>query len=155
MSMADVLMRPARLREYLAAKVVMIDEKGALSFVARLQWCEPGEDRLGYTQLVRLVECVRELHWRRLMVPDHYDSVVGRARFEFVRPVQVGLTYELVHRVDAISRHTYELVVDCLSAHERAKHFTARLIVVTIHRSKSKALPVACLGLSSLPSDQE
>jgi len=57
-------------------------------------WIVDGEDRVGYAALTQLIECVRELHWRRdvLAVEDasNVDSVTRTITLDFPHPVLAG-----------------------------------------------------------------
>lgn len=66
-------------------------------------WPAGGEKRIGYVSILRLVECARELHWRRDVAPRanpaRLDSITKSVKADFVRPImadaQVACEYAL------------------------------------------------------------
>jgi acyl-CoA thioesterase FadM len=64
-------------------------------------WPADGEKRIGYVSILRLVECVRELHWRRDVAPQadmaRLDSITKSVTADFAGPImadaQVGCEY--------------------------------------------------------------
>jgi acyl-CoA thioesterase FadM len=73
----------------------------------------PGEGRIGHPGLVRLVECVRELHWARdvLSAAANVDSVTRSSRFEYLGPVVPGTQVTGRYRVTGCGSRSYRLEV--------------------------------------------
>jgi acyl-CoA thioesterase FadM len=67
-------------------------------------WPAEGEKRIGYVSILRLVESVRELHWRRDLKayadPARVDSITRTLTADFVGPVmadtQIVCDYDLI-----------------------------------------------------------
>jgi acyl-CoA thioesterase FadM len=66
-------------------------------------WPAEGENRIGYVSILRLIEAVRELHWRRDVSPHvdpaRLDSITRTLTADFMSPVladtQIICTYAL------------------------------------------------------------
>jgi len=84
-------MHPVFLQVLESAGVARVDGR-QVTFTVESRWCAPGENRLGYPGIVRLMECVRELHWR-LDVTSRYpemDTITKSLDVEFSQPVVAG-----------------------------------------------------------------
>lgn len=84
-------MHPVLLQDLESAGVAKVDGR-EVAFTIESRWCALGEDRLGYPGIVRLMECVRELHWR-LDVTSRcpgMDTITKSLDVEFSQPVVAG-----------------------------------------------------------------
>ena len=84
-------MLPIFLRDLESAGVAKVDGR-KVTLTIEQRWCAPGESRLGYPGIVRLMECVRELHWR-LDVTSRWpgmDTITKSLEVEFSRPLGAG-----------------------------------------------------------------
>lgn len=115
MSRSDLLLRPATFQEYSAAGILHIAD-GHTAVTVQPTWPIPGEVHIGYSQIVRLVEAVRDQHWRQLLsaIGDpRLDSVVRHLTIDFMRPLAVSSTYIFSASVSRIGRTSYTLRVTC------------------------------------------
>ncbi len=134
---AALLLRAATLSEYVAAKLVRVTERG-IEFTVRRGWPLPGENRLGYSQLVRLIEVTREFHWnglRREPGSRRLDSVVRWIGVCFDAPVVVGRRYRLALKVARVGNTSYDLEVRCEDVSHTTTAFRAMLRAVLIETS--------------------
>jgi hypothetical protein len=69
---------PLTLADMERLSLAAVDD-GRLRFTVPADWPVNGETRIGYVTILRLVESVRELHWRldvdRQRGPEQIDSV--------------------------------------------------------------------------------
>lgn len=86
-------MQPVLLRD-LEATGVAVDRNDHVEFQIEPAWCVAGEDRVGFAGIVRLIECVREWHWRRdvaaVSADVTLDSITKALEVEFISPVRPG-----------------------------------------------------------------
>lgn len=84
-------MHPVFLRD-LESRGVATAEGRRLTFSVDSRWCAPAENRLGYPGIVRLMECVRELHWRLDVISrfPKIDSITKTFDVDFLQPVMAG-----------------------------------------------------------------
>jgi acyl-CoA thioesterase FadM len=84
---------------------------GEVAFSIDPHWCAPGEDRLGYCGVVRLMECVRELHWRHDVSPrfPHLDTISRSLAVEFTKPLIAGSEVKGSYVVVDIGSRSYTL----------------------------------------------
>jgi acyl-CoA thioesterase FadM len=79
------------------------------------EWALPGEDRIGYTTIVRLVECLRELHWTRDVIPviggAAVDTITRRLELDFQGPVLVGSDVVGTYGVATVRNRSYVVTV--------------------------------------------
>jgi acyl-CoA thioesterase FadM len=82
-------------------------------------WAAEGEDRVGYATIARLVECVRELHWRLDVLPvtrgDTLDTITRRIEVDFWSPLLVGADVVGRYGVESIRPRSYQLTVSIAS----------------------------------------
>jgi acyl-CoA thioesterase FadM len=78
-------------------------------------WAAPGERRIGYAAIMRLVECVREFHWDRDVLPaaggQPVDSITRSVLAEFLAPVRVCERVFGSYRVGWCRQRSYGLEV--------------------------------------------
>lgn len=84
-------------------------------FTIASQWAVPGERRIGYVGILRLVECVRELHWRRDVLPPAagrpVDCITRSVTAEFLAPVETEARLVGRYRVEWCRDRSYGLQV--------------------------------------------
>jgi acyl-CoA thioesterase FadM len=84
-----------------------------LQVTALSSWIVPGEDRLSYTTLVRLIECCREHHWEQDIFPlaggQPIDSITKSLAVSFARPIVVGTIVSIGYRVLEAHGKSYTL----------------------------------------------
>jgi len=78
-------------------------------------WTAPGEQRIGYPGILRLVECVRELHWARDVVPPAagrpIDSITRSLTADFLAPLEGGDELTGRYRIEWCRERSYALEV--------------------------------------------
>ena len=126
------LIEPARLSDYLAAGIVQRMPGRRLRFRPEGEWAQAGESRLGYTQLVRLVECARELHWGDLNCPADVDNTVRILSLDFRSPVLVGHSYDLAVRCEEVTEHGFWLMVRCFDTASDSLAFEAKALILLL-----------------------
>ena len=81
-------------------------------------WAISGEKHLSYTTLTRLVECCREYHWEKDVLPLIYetnvDSICKALNAEFIKPVSIEARIFLKYEVKNIKHKSYELGIKIL-----------------------------------------
>jgi acyl-CoA thioesterase FadM len=105
-------MLPVFLRELELAGAARAAD-GEVAFPIDRRWCAPGEDRLGYCGVVRLMECVRELHWRHDVSPryPHLDTISRSLDLELVRPLIAGSEVRGTYTVVDVGSRSYTLEI--------------------------------------------
>ncbi len=108
-------MRPPALED-LERQGIAVVVPGGVVFHVPEDWPAEGEDRIGYVSILRLVECVREEHWRRTVLPEAgdppVDSITKSLSAEFFAPVCPGTPVLGRSRVTRGGARSYELTVD-------------------------------------------
>ncbi|MGN6258130.1 MAG: acyl-CoA thioesterase [Solirubrobacterales bacterium] len=84
-------MYPVFLQDLESAAAAKVEGR-RVRFGVEPRWCAPGESRLGYPGILRLMECVRELHWRLDVIPrcPEMDTITKTLEAEFLQPVEAG-----------------------------------------------------------------
>ena len=76
-------------------------------------WIVPGEDRLSYATIIRLVECCREYHWYKDIVPmtrePVIDSICRTLSCEFIGTILVESHIRIRYRIHALHRKGYAM----------------------------------------------
>ena len=105
------MMEPTTLGKLLA-EVPVTCEPGVLSLEIPASWIVPGENRLSYTTIIRLIECCREYHWRNDVTSGRgaLDSIVLRCEASFRRVIPSGARVRIAYRVRRVMHKAYELV---------------------------------------------
>jgi acyl-CoA thioesterase FadM len=105
-------MHPVFLRDLEAAGVAAADRR-RVRFAIEPRWCALGENRLGYPGLLRLMECVRELHWRLDVLPRYpeLDSITKALQVEFLRPVTGGSEVTGEYEISQVDGRSYVLEI--------------------------------------------
>lgn len=84
-----------------------------LAFTVHPSWIVPGEDRLSYTTLIRLVECCREHHWIKDVLPKAegiiVDSTIKSIAGEFTRSILVGSAALMKYEIADVRSKGYSL----------------------------------------------
>jgi len=84
-----------------------------LSVTVHPSWIVEGEDRLSYTTLIRLIECCREHHWSRDILPratnTAIDSITKSVSGEFIRPIPVGCVVSITYEITEVRSRGYAL----------------------------------------------
>ncbi len=97
-------------------------------------WAAPGERRIGYVGIMRLVECVRELHWARDVVTAAegapVDCITRSLTADFLAPVVIGTRVIGRYRVQLCSRRSYGLEVTLSSGGQRSELVRASMVDV-------------------------
>jgi acyl-CoA thioesterase FadM len=82
-------------------------------------WPADGEKRIGYVGILRLVECTRELHWRRDVAPyadlDWLDSITKSVTADFARPVMADTQIACEYVVTWLRPRSYGLRVSIVN----------------------------------------
>jgi acyl-CoA thioesterase FadM len=118
------VMLPIALADLEQAGVARVDQRGVV-FEVDPRWCVAGEGRLGFAGIVRLVECVRELHWRQDIAKDFplIDSITQSLTVEFRRPVAAAATIRGDYRIKDVRSRSYSLLIalrNCVGFEELA-----------------------------------
>jgi hypothetical protein len=136
-------MSPVEVEDFLARGIVQRDSLG-LSFRVRPGWPVEGETRLGYTQIVRLIECARQLHWSvlRTKLPG-MDSTLSAIDIRFLYPLTIGDHCLMRWKVGEENSHGYCLTIDvtiharsdpCLVARLTSRYLSADGTPATIEK---------------------
>lgn len=108
-------------------------------------WASAGEDRVGYTIQTQLVECVRELHWRRDVLPTLAgatgDSVTRRLALDFLAPLLVGQRILGSYAVSWVRLRSYGLSVRLSAPGEEEPRTRAELTNVWYDPVERRAIP--------------
>jgi acyl-CoA thioesterase FadM len=87
-------------------------------------WPADGEKRIGYVSILRLVECARELHWRRDVAPhadaDRLDSITKSVTADFARPIIADAQVACEYAVTWFRPRSYGLRVQIVDEHHGA-----------------------------------
>lgn len=79
-------------------------------------WPADGEKRIGYVSILRLVECARELHWRRDVAPHadiaRLDPITKSATADFARPIMADAQVTCEYAVTWLRPRSYGLRVN-------------------------------------------
>ena len=109
-------MDPTRLDDLLAdplAGVTLLAD--GMTVRAAAAWVVPGEDHLSYTTLTRLVECCREHHWARDVLPaaqgEPIEAIARSFSARFYQAAPVGVVIRLSYQVCAVRSRMYQLRV--------------------------------------------
>src|SRR6266536_3490333 len=90
-------------------------EADRLVFMIAQEWAATGERRIGYVGILRLVECVREFHWRNDVLPaaveERVDSITRSISADFLSPVEVSDQIVGRYRIRWCRRRSYQLEV--------------------------------------------
>lgn len=119
-------------------------EGRAVYFDIAQSWCAPGEDRIGYTTITRLVECVRELHWEqqiRQLAPAGVDSMTRSLLADFTRPVRAGLPIRGTYDLLRVGNTSYDLRVILSSVASSSVAATFTLISIFCEPETGKPVP--------------
>ena len=78
-------------------------------------WPADGEKRIGYVSILRLVECTRELHWRRDVAPHadtaRLDPITKSATADFASPIMADAQVACEYAVTWLRPRSYGLRV--------------------------------------------
>lgn len=126
------LIRPAEYQTYHEAGIVTVRDGDHLEVRVQRDWATAGEARLGWTQIVRIVECVRDFHWRQYGAAarlEGLDATVTRLEARFRGPMVVGETYGLSWKVSQRDVRGYILAVEIYLAEslQQIAHMDMRL----------------------------
>jgi acyl-CoA thioesterase FadM len=112
----------------------------------RAEWVVVGEDRLGYATIARLVECVREVHWRRDVIPAaagaSVDTITKRLELDFHAPLLVGSEIVGAYRVTSVRERSYRLAVS-MTASSTGALLAEGLLVNVFYDPKTRSA-IAC-----------
>lgn len=107
-------METTELKDFLLEERVSCLSDGFL-FTAQSSWVVPGENRLSYTTMVRIVECCREYHWEKdiqARLGDsklNIDSITKAISGNFYRPILVGQEVKLSYKIEGVRSKGYSL----------------------------------------------
>lgn len=96
-------------------------------------WCAPGETRIGYSTIIRLVECVREIHWEEDVKPicaHSIDCITRSLTANFVLPITAGMKIRGQYYITEVRRRSYEIQVTLTPAKSRNALAISRLVCV-------------------------
>ena len=106
------MIEPTSLDRLVLEDGAVLSPRG-LRVVVRESWVVPGENRLSYVSLVRLIECCREHHWNVDVVPNAAftdpDCTLRAMRCEFRAAAHVGHTVAVTYRVARMGTRSYTL----------------------------------------------
>jgi hypothetical protein len=115
---ADQLLWPASYDSHLLAGI--IEERGDSVLVhIGPDWPAPGLAYLEWSQVVRIIEGVRDRHWQRFQQGAGIQQKAARVvRVEgyLSKPMTAGTTYEIGCRVSRLDRRGYTLRVEVRTA---------------------------------------
>ena len=103
-------------------------------------WVVPGEERLSYTTIVRLVECCREMHWDQDValggdgLDTTFDSISRALECDFRRPVLLGKPLVIHYHVGEIGRTSYTLILSGIPMGGGMPSFVCKLVIVLVNR---------------------
>lgn len=104
-------MEPTSLLHFLRDGSLAVTADGLAATVSQT-WVIEGEDRLSYIGILRLVECCREHHWHRDILPlcrAPIDSILVKCEAAFRRPILVGAQVSLKYTVISVGTKSYDL----------------------------------------------
>lgn len=115
-----------------------------LTVKVRDSWVIPGEKRLSYTTLIRLVECCREYHWEKdilpLMKETRLDSITKSITAEFLTPIPVRSVISIVYLLTDIRSKGYALEFQVMDATDRS--LRARVSMVSVFYDPDTGTPI-------------
>jgi acyl-CoA thioesterase FadM len=101
-------------REALESSCLASGHHDLVCFTISASWATPGEARIGYVSIMRLVESIRELHWQRDVLSATtlpIDSITRSLSVDFLAPVEPRAAVMGRYRVDWCRRRSYGLEV--------------------------------------------
>lgn len=133
-----------RLEDFSRLPGVRIKSR-CMSLVIQRDWIIPTEDRLAYTTLLRLCEALRDLHWKKDVIPNakglEIDSVVVALTSEFSRPVRIGDKIRLTYIIREVRRTSYSVTM--LARHHGAKSPSATCSLTSVFIDPNTFRPIA------------
>lgn len=97
----------------LAKQEKVILHSNGIAVTVRRKWIIEGEDRLSYTILIRLIECCREYHWQKDVLPltsdKSVDSICKILTCNFVNPISAGSPVFVRYRIVGVRRRSYTI----------------------------------------------
>jgi acyl-CoA thioesterase FadM len=97
----------------LAEEEKVILHSDGIVVTARREWIIEGEDRLSYTTLIRLIECCREYHWQKDILPltsdKSVDSICKILTCNFANPISVGSLIFVKYQIISVRRRSYTI----------------------------------------------
>ncbi len=98
--------------EQLKKEVLIEYDENEMVLVAQPTWVIPGEDRLSYTTIVRLVECCREYHWQKDVLHNSMnaslDSIVKYVECNFDHPILIGEKIAISYQIVDVKVRSYK-----------------------------------------------
>lgn len=114
-----------------------------ITFHPQPDWAAPGENRIGYPGLLRMVEFVRMWHWDRDIAPAagamSLDSITWSVTASFQQPTHVPADVTASYTVTQVRDHAYELEVTLVQ--DGITRATIRLVNVFWDATSSKVVP--------------
>ncbi len=161
-------MKPITLDLLLKQEGVLCKESG-LFVTIHPSWIVTGEDRLSYTNIIRLVECCREYHWNNdimaKITETPIDSITKSIDGNFITPIYVGSQISITYKIIGVRRIGYTLKFEICQADTYTLHAVVVLVSVFYDPLGRKAirppdlimryLSSACAGDSVLKLDTE
>jgi acyl-CoA thioesterase FadM len=112
----------------------VVRHSGGLRVKVHSFWAVPGENRLSYTTLIRLIECCREHHWdidiKPLTDGIPLDSICKSITGEFIKPVPLESLMSITYRVTDVRSKGYSL--DFYVQHETDGALHASVSMVSV-----------------------
>ncbi len=108
-------MEPTTLARLIKETDVALSERGFSLWIPS-RWVVPGEDRLSYTTIICLVECCREHHWKKDILPHTQkttlDSICRKISADFLSPVDVRIRAQVDYFVTRVGTTSYDLAFE-------------------------------------------
>lgn len=107
-------------------------------------WIVPGEDRLSYTTLIRLIECCREHHWlediQTAFAGVKLDSICKSFTLICHKPINVGARLRLIYEIDEVRTRSYSLKFTVRDENASIVYSEAKTVSVFFDPITSKSL---------------
>lgn len=150
-SSASYLLQPSEYSKYEEGGILRPVAEG-FTVNVHSSWPADGEDRIGYTQIIRLVECAREKHWQDFSLEvaqrsslSGIDSTVVEFSSRFVAPMKVRRVYVFSWRIVEANARGYLLEVSVVD--DQTKMLTVSCLIKSRYLRSSDGLPVDVIPL--------
>lgn len=116
-----------------------------LTVTIHSSWVVPGEDRLSYATLVRLIECCREHHWKMDVLPKakdtQVDSICKSIEAKFLSAIPIGSLISITYRVTGVRQKGYSLRFEVRDT--KSQTLRAEVNLVSVFYDSVASKPVA------------
>lgn len=95
--------------EVLLSQTEILFRENGIEVKIPQSWIIEGEDRISYTTLLRLIECCREYHWKKDILPLNYsvDSICGQINASFSKPLAAEQMILITYKIRCVFEKKY------------------------------------------------